>query len=144
MPNLIVAIELLIGAVVARCIYLVYFHPLSRYPGPPLACITNLWYDGPTRSYHEPSILTRSSGSSPPTSVASIISSSRSSTRNMAMSFESVLPVCRFQVCQDLKQSMVSTRPSKKVIFMTLAAKLAREGAAFSALGVRPIIVCGD
>ncbi|MCJ1283212.1 hypothetical protein MMC26_002540 [Xylographa opegraphella] len=43
MSTIIVGIECLVGAAVARWIYLFYFHPLSRYPGPLLAHITNLW-----------------------------------------------------------------------------------------------------
>ena len=29
---------------VARCIYLLYLHPLSKYPGPKIAAIINIWY----------------------------------------------------------------------------------------------------
>ncbi|KAK4194673.1 cytochrome P450 monooxygenase [Triangularia verruculosa] len=29
---------------VSRCIYLRYFHPLSKFPGPPLAAVSNTWY----------------------------------------------------------------------------------------------------
>lgn len=34
----------LIAYAVARCIYLLRFHPLSRFPGPKLAAISNVWY----------------------------------------------------------------------------------------------------
>lgn len=40
---LFVAIQIALTAVLARCVYLRYFHPLSRYPGPVLASLTNLW-----------------------------------------------------------------------------------------------------
>jgi hypothetical protein len=39
-----VAIQVVFAAVLARCVYLRYFHPLSRYPGPVIASFTNLWY----------------------------------------------------------------------------------------------------
>ncbi|KAJ2987027.1 hypothetical protein NUW58_g4730 [Xylaria curta] len=42
------SMTILVGAislyVATRCIYLVYFHPLSKYPGPRLAAVSNLWY----------------------------------------------------------------------------------------------------
>ena len=38
------AIQVVFTAVLARCVYLRYFHPLSRYPGPVIASFTNLWY----------------------------------------------------------------------------------------------------
>ncbi|MCJ1465370.1 hypothetical protein MMC07_003988 [Pseudocyphellaria aurata] len=36
-------LQVLLAAVVARCIYLHFFHPLARYPGPLLASVVNLW-----------------------------------------------------------------------------------------------------
>ncbi len=37
------AIQVFLISVLARCIYLRYFHPLSSYPGPFVASFTNLW-----------------------------------------------------------------------------------------------------
>jgi len=37
-------IQLALGALLTRIIYLCFFHPLSIYPGPFLARFTNLWY----------------------------------------------------------------------------------------------------
>ncbi len=39
-----VAIQAVFTPVLARCVYLRYFHPLSRFPGPVIASFTNLWY----------------------------------------------------------------------------------------------------
>ncbi|KAL9117443.1 MAG: hypothetical protein Q9187_006023 [Circinaria calcarea] len=38
-----IVLQSLLVAVLARCIYLRYFHPLSNYPGPSLAAVTDLW-----------------------------------------------------------------------------------------------------
>ena len=39
-----IVVQSLLLAVLVRCIYLRYFHPLSNYPGPALAAVTNLWF----------------------------------------------------------------------------------------------------
>ena len=44
MLGLYIAFQILVSGVILRCIYLRYFHPLSRYPGPFFASFTNLWY----------------------------------------------------------------------------------------------------
>lgn len=38
------AVTIALGAICARIVYLCYFHPLARYPGPFLARFTNLWF----------------------------------------------------------------------------------------------------
>ncbi|KAI1115192.1 cytochrome P450 [Nemania sp. NC0429] len=35
---------LVIAYAVARCIYFLHFHPLSKFPGPKLAAVSNVWY----------------------------------------------------------------------------------------------------
>lgn len=39
-----VALILVITYVAARCIYLLHFHPLSKFPGPKIAAVSNVWY----------------------------------------------------------------------------------------------------
>lgn len=36
-------LQVIFTAVLARCIYMRFFHPLASYPGPLLASVTNLW-----------------------------------------------------------------------------------------------------
>ncbi|MCJ1426920.1 hypothetical protein MMC29_004823 [Sticta canariensis] len=43
MLSLSTALEVFLTALLARCIYLHFFHPLANYPGPFLASVTNLW-----------------------------------------------------------------------------------------------------
>ncbi|KAH8666879.1 cytochrome P450 [Xylariales sp. PMI_506] len=40
-----------------RCIYLLYFHPLAKYPGPKVAAITDLWWVWMITSGRGPQIL---------------------------------------------------------------------------------------
>ena len=40
---MLVVVQALFTAVLARCIYRRYFHPLATYPGPFLASFTSLW-----------------------------------------------------------------------------------------------------
>ncbi|KAI0203726.1 cytochrome P450 [Astrocystis sublimbata] len=41
---LVLALILVITYATARCIYLLHFHPLSRFPGPKIAAVSNVWY----------------------------------------------------------------------------------------------------
>lgn len=41
---LAIAAQLSLLVILARIVYLCYFHPLARYPGPFLARFTNLWF----------------------------------------------------------------------------------------------------
>ncbi|TDZ31489.1 Cytochrome P450 monooxygenase BOA3 [Colletotrichum spinosum] len=39
-----IGVLLTVVALAARCIYLLYFHPLAKYPGPRLAAVSYIWY----------------------------------------------------------------------------------------------------
>ncbi|KAI4869205.1 cytochrome P450 [Hypoxylon rubiginosum] len=40
----IIVLTAVLAYIGARCIYLLHFHPLSKFPGPKLAAVSNVWY----------------------------------------------------------------------------------------------------
>ncbi|KAI1123656.1 cytochrome P450 [Nemania abortiva] len=40
----VIALILVMTYAAARCIYLLHFHPLSKFPGPKIAAVSNIWY----------------------------------------------------------------------------------------------------